>query len=114
MHELSKSQKKIARELIQKSLQIECSMFLERMEQFINNRQEEEKSPHESYLELYKKVKEFDKQIMRRYDGMRGSRYYMTIVGLLHDEILTNEDLSLFNEEVQKELLDSLKVWSED
>ncbi|MDR1259448.1 MAG: hypothetical protein LBK65_09270 [Tannerellaceae bacterium] len=57
--ELSKSQKKIARELIENSLQIECGRFLEEIEISISKRGQESKSPHEAYLNLYKKVKSF-------------------------------------------------------
>lgn len=62
--ELSKTQNKIARELIQKSLQIEYA-------------------PHKAYLCLYKETTSFDKHIARRYDDLRGSRYFMTLVALL-------------------------------
>lgn len=112
--ELSKSQKKIARELIDNSLQIECGRFLEEIETFISNRKQECKSSHEVYLNLYKKVKSFDKHIAKRYNDLRGSTYYMILVGLLLDEIITPEDLNRFDEEMKKRLLNTVKLWDDD
>ncbi len=112
--ELSKNQKNIARELIENSLQMECARFLEEIEKSILNREQECKSPHETYLNLHKKVRSFDKHIARRYDDLRGSRYFMVLVGLLLDEILVPEDLSRFDEEMKERLLNAAKLWNND
>ncbi|MDL2282325.1 hypothetical protein LJC44_04340 [Parabacteroides sp. OttesenSCG-928-G06] len=112
--ELSKSQKKIARELIGDSLQKECGRFIEEVKVFIPNQEQESKNPHEIYLNLYKKVKSFDKHIARRYDDLRGTTYYRILVGLLLDEIITSEDLNRFDEEMKNRLLNTVKLWSDD
>lgn len=112
--ELSKSQKKIARELITNSLQIECGRFLEEVEICVSKREQECKSSHEAYLNLYEKVKSFDKLIARRYDDLRGSTYYITIVGLLLDEIIVPEDLNRFDGEMKERLLNTVKLWNND
>jgi len=113
--ELPKSQKKIARELIQKSLQIECSQFIEETEALIDKQKREGKSAHEIYLKLYKKTQVFDKHIARRYDDMRGSRYVITLLGLIHDKILTQDDIDRFDEDVREYLLKvSPKLWDDD
>jgi len=92
----------------------ECSQFLEEIEKSVSNRVGEEKSPHEAYLDLYKKVKTFDKYIARRYDDLRGSRYFTVLMGLILDEVLTQEDLSRFDEEMREKLLNSAKLWGDD
>ncbi|MDR2918801.1 MAG: hypothetical protein LBV72_05500 [Tannerella sp.] len=112
--ELSKSQKKIARELIENSLQMECARFLEEIEKSISNQGQECKSPHEAYLNLYKNVKSFDKHIAKRYDDLRGSRYFIVLVGLFLDNILTQEDLNRFDEDVREKLLNTAKLLSND
>lgn len=112
--ELSKSQKKIARELIEKSLQTECAQFLEEIERFLSNREQKEKAPHETYLNLYKKVKSFDKHIAKRYDDLRGSTYFIILAGLFLDKILVTEDLDRFDEEMRERLLNALKLWNDD
>ncbi|GHU98757.1 hypothetical protein FACS1894159_01730 [Bacteroidia bacterium] len=104
MIELSKSQKKIARELIQLGLQHECKSFTDTIAEFVNSSEWETGDPHELYLKLYKKVTSFDKQIARRYDALSGSHYFITIFELFHDGILTTEDITRFDVEVQNEL----------
>lgn len=110
--ELSKSQKKIASELIENSLQIECAQFLEKMEMSIlNYRNQESKSPHEAYLNLYQSVKYFDKHIAERYNDLRGSKYFFILVGLFLDEILSQEDLNRFDDDVKERILNTAKLW---
>ncbi|MDH6535439.1 hypothetical protein M2101_002122 [Parabacteroides sp. PM5-20] len=58
-------------------------------------------------MNLYKKIKSFDKHIAKRYNDLRGSTYYMVLVGLLLDEIITPEDLNRFDEEMTERLLNS-------
>ena len=101
MEELSKSQKKIARILIDRALQRECAEFLDSVETFMQHRERNEEDSHEFYLALYEKVYKFDKNLCWRYDRLGGSRYLMAVIGLYRDEILTDEDISLFNEDIQ-------------
>lgn len=110
--ELSKSQKRFARELIEKSLQIECAQFLEKIETSIVN-SKKSTNPHKAYLNLYKKVKSFDKHIAKRYDDLRGSKYFVILVGLFIDEILTQEDFDCFDDELKEKLLNTVKLWGE-
>lgn len=112
--ELSKSQKRIARELIRKALERECSMFMKNIKEYVQKLSHEEAKSHESYLALYKKVHVFDKHIGRRYDGMRGSIYFRTLLSLLSDKVLTKEDMAQFDEETQNHFFDILKSWEED
>lgn len=112
--ELSKSQKKIARELIQNSLQMECSRFLEEIERAISNRDQEATNSHKTYLELYKKVKSFDKHIENRYDDLRGSKYFLVLVGLILDGVIVSEDFDRFDEEMKEKLLNTAKLWAND
>ena len=108
--ELSKSQKKIARELIQKALQIECDSFIEDVEELIVKQKKDGKSSHETYLELYKNMRIFNKHIARRYDEVRGSRYIIILLGIIYDKILTEEDINRFDEDVREYLLNASKL----
>ena len=105
MIELLKSQKKIARELIQLGLQRECNSFTNEIAKFTNSSEWATGDSHELYLKLYEKVTSFDKQIAKRYNNVTGSHYFMTVWGLFYDEVLTTEDISRFDSEVQNELL---------
>ena len=60
---------------------------------------------------MYKTVKTFDKHIARRYDDMRGSRYFKTVFGLYYDEILMPEDIARFDIEIQSKLVSMKESW---
>lgn len=102
--DLPKSQKKIARMLIDKALRRECDFFLKDVENFMQSVHASGKDSHESYLELYKKVDMFDYHVAQRYDDLGGSRYFITVAGLYCDGVLTDEDISLFDEERQADI----------
>ena len=105
MIELSKSQKKIARELIDLGLQRECKALTDKIKKFTNSSEWETGNPHENYLKLYKKVSSFNKRLAERYDNLGGSHYFMTVWGLYYDGVLTTDDISRFDSKVQNELL---------
>lgn len=103
--ELSKSQKKIARMLIEEAMQRECKAFMESVEQFVQQPERENETFHNKYIALYKKVHSFDKHFGKRYDGLGGSYYFITVVDLFYSNVLTIEDISQFDEEVQNQIM---------
>ena len=105
MIELSKNQKKIARQLIDLGLQRECKSFMEKIATFTGDRNWETDNPHEIYLKLYKKIVSFDKHISRRYDDLTGSNYLLAVLGLFNNDVLTTEDIALFDDELKNLLL---------
>ena len=105
MIELSKNQKKVARQMIDLGLHRECKSFTEKIAKFTRSPEWETENPHEMYLKLYKKVVAFDKHIANRYDGLSGSHYFDTVLGLFRDGVLTIEDIERFDAEVQNLLL---------
>lgn len=102
--DLPKGQKKIARMLIDKALQRECDSFLKNVGDFMQSVPQNGKDAHENYLELYKKIDEFNYYLSRRYDGLGGSKYFITVVSLYCDNVLSDEDISLFDEERQADI----------
>ena len=111
MNEFTKSQKKIVRELIQKSLQADCGNFLNQLEESLSKSKEGSLSNHEIYLQIFAQVHDFDKYVAHRYDYIRGSTYYTTILGLLIDNVLTEDDLTPLGEEMKNNLISSKKRW---
>ena len=105
MIELPKSQKKIARELIQLGLERECKSFTNKIAEFTNSAEWETTGSHELYLNLYRKVISFDKHIGKRYNDLTGSQYVIKILGLFFDGILTTDDIARFDVNVQNELM---------
>ena len=92
MVELDKSQKKIARTLISRALERECCTFLAKLKRLLQD--EKAQSCHEKYLEIYKSIQTFDKDISRQYDGLNGSRYALTVFSLFYNGILTEKHMN--------------------
>ena len=104
MVELDKSQKKIARTLISRALERECCTFLAKLKRLLQD--EKAQSCHEKYLEIYKSIQTFDKDISRQYDGLNGSRYALTVFSLFYNGILTEKDLSEFDDRTREAFLE--------
>jgi hypothetical protein len=99
--EISKKDKKAAREVIDKALQRDFEEGLSKTETILQNWRQGKQNARETYLAVYKHVKSLDKYIARRYDGMTGSMYLTTVIGLHMDKVIHDEDLVDFSEEVQ-------------
>ena len=105
--ELSKSQKKIAREIIEKGLLREFGHNLSGAEKILTQWKAGEFNNRDAYHALYKHITDCDKHIARRHDGMTGSRYLPTIIDQLYDGVISKEDLTGFPEELQLWLTNS-------
>ena len=114
MLELTKTQKKVARELIDIGLQRECKSFTDKITKSTNNPEWKTGNSHELYLKLYKKVTSFDKHIAKRYNNLTGSHYLMTVFGLFYDEVLKPEDIARFDMDVQNELVRMKSIYDND
>jgi len=99
--ELSKKDKKAAWEVIEKGLQREFEKGLSKTEKLLLNWRKGIKNNTETYHAVYKQINNFDKHIAMRYDTITGSRYLLTITDQLLDNVLHEEDLADFSEEVQ-------------
>ncbi len=99
--ELSKSNKKAARELIEKALQKDFEKALSESESLLQNWRQEKQNNRDTYYTLYKHIDKFDKYIAQRYDDVRGSTYLPTVIGLLMDKVIDASELSCFSEDVQ-------------
>lgn len=75
---LSKKDKRIARELIEKGLQAEFRHGLLEMDPIIQQWKNKQSENREAYHNLYKALTDFDKHIAIRYDRITGSRYVYT------------------------------------
>ena len=71
----------------------------------------QEDSPHKRYLELYKKIDSFDHQIGKTYDGLGGSRYFITVAGLYYRDVLTEEEIGLMGDELKAKIIEMKDWW---
>ena len=103
---LSTADKKAARIVINLALQRDYNKTLEEYYELLTKWKAEKTTDSQAtYLSLYKAIEENDQYISTRYDGLSGSRYFNTIVGLLIDEILSEKDLKDFSPSLREDLL---------
>jgi hypothetical protein len=105
--ELSKKEKKIARMLIDKGVDTEFRISLEQADEIISEWKKGDLDNRTAYQKLFQKVKENDKWISRRYDGLSGSRWLQTVGLIYADGQITEDDIKDFSEE-NKEYLNRL------
>ena len=91
--ELSKADKKTAREIIEKGLQQEFANGLDRSYQILADWKAGNKNNRDAYHELYGHIRDYDKHIARRYDNMSGSKYLFIIAGQIIDEAVDESEL---------------------
>jgi len=91
--DLTKSEKKIARQIIEKGLLKEYQNAIESMESIVSEWRQGKRDNRDAYMELYKSLTTHDKHIARRYNRITGSTYLLVIAGQLADKVITINDL---------------------
>jgi hypothetical protein len=97
--ELSKSDKRIARTIIEKGLMKEFEKGLNKADKILTNWKEGKGDARESYYALFKHISGFDKGIARRYDGMSNHDLLFIVVQQLYERLIDKEELEAFSEE---------------
>lgn len=97
--ELSKKNKKAARQIIESGLQNEFGNGLQKIDKVLQKWKEEKGDNRENYHVLFKTLSDFDKHIANRYDNMTGSKYLFIIASQLQDNIISEANLSELSEE---------------
>lgn len=111
MHELSKSEKKVARAAIDKGLDAAFKEGMEKFEAIIKDwRAGKFTTNKEAYHKLFKSVDEKDDAISQRYDGLTGGRYLITVADIYSEGYLSEEDIQGFREETKA----LIKKWASD
>lgn len=97
--ELSKSDKRIARTIIEKGLLNEFVKGLNKADKILNDWKQGKGDVRESYYALFKHISGFDKGIARRYDGMRNSDLLFVVIQQLNEGLIDKQELDSFSEE---------------
>jgi hypothetical protein len=102
MHQLSKREKKIARYCIDKGLEAEFREGLEKSEAIIQDwRVGKFETNKAAYHALYKAISTKDTAISRRYDGLTGSRWLLTVAAIFNDGFIGENDIQDFSDEAK-------------
>lgn len=104
-YELPKKDKKIARQLMDKGLLIEFEQGLKQFDAILQEWKAWNIETKETYYQIFSAVKDFDKHIARRYDGIGGSRYLETVIAQLADDLYDISEVDSFSPEVKADTL---------
>ena len=108
-HELSKNEKKIARILIDKGTDIEFRTALEQVDKIITEWKNGGMDNRTAYHKMFKKVDEQDSRISNRYDGLKGSKYLLTVASIYIDGQIDEEDIKDFSDQTRAILNELLR-----
>ena len=114
MYDLSKREKKIARACIDKGVEAEFIAGLEKAKKVIAEWEGGSLNNRDGYHKLFKVIKDHDKRIARRYDGLRGSQYLMTVALIYHDKQITDKDIKDFSDETKEVIHRMDTLWDEE
>jgi len=75
-----------------------CERIFKKIDKISKSRKGRE---HESYLKLWKILKEEDEAISIMFDDLKRSNAFMKLIALRRNNLLSDNDLELFTEETQ-------------
>jgi hypothetical protein len=101
MPELSRNDKQLARTIIEKGLEHEIENSIIALERIIKQWREKKVPIQDAWRQLYHSVNEHDKSISRRYDGLSGSHYDITLASQLREGAINAGDLAGLEEEMK-------------
>jgi len=102
MYELSKGEIKVARAAIDKGLDAEFREGMEQFEAIIKDwREGKFETTKDAYHTLFKAIDQKDNAIARRYNGLSSSNYLLTVLAVLQDGYITEEDIEGFRDETK-------------
>jgi hypothetical protein len=101
-YELSKREKKIARGCIDKGLEAEFREAMQIFDTILRDwRSGKFATNKEAYHQLFEAVGKKDDAIARRYDGLTGSQWLVTVAATLRDGYISAEDIEDFSDETK-------------
>ena len=103
--ELTKSQKKIARQVIEKGLQKEYIDGIIKLDNVISKWKVNVLTNRDAWFELCKQLTKHDDHIADRYNNMGGSKYLYVIAGQLASGVINRNNLTDFDEDVISDIL---------
>ncbi len=109
MIELSKSDKNTARLLIDKGLDREYEVGLKKAAKMIEEWLKGNLDNRDAYMKLYKQITDYDYHIAKRYNNISGSSYLTSVIGLVYDEVIKEDELNDFSEDVKMFILGTVR-----
>jgi hypothetical protein len=104
-NELSKREKAIMRQLIDKGLEADFAQALKEAENIIDQWRLTQKTNREAFHELLDGLKTYRKFLAQRYDGITGSGYLPTAITIYRDKLITEDDLQELREDLREHII---------
>ena len=106
MHfDLTKSEKKLARQIIEKGIQQDYVNGIVNVKEIIDGWNKDSSDHREVYHALYKTLTSHDKNIARKYDHLTGSKYILIIMTQLAEGLISKEDLEGFPDDLKERII---------
>ena len=102
MQELTKKEKKIAREIFAVSIEKEFDAALQNSEAILAKWKTGNARGREIFHETRSYLNNFLKHLQHRYDDLRPSYYLINLAGILKDGYITEEEIKDFSEEAKE------------
>lgn len=127
--ELSKSDKRLCRELINTGLERECRRFVEQIQRIASEpippeqlnepyREENgisiERVWHKRFIKLFKATNKFNHHVALRYDHATSSHYLECVTSLYLDKWLTDDEIARFSVEPRDYINKNASLYSQD
>ena len=112
-YEPTKAEKKVLRMAIDKGLQKDFVTAITEMDAVRAKWKEQPWDAGGTYHAMFRTMRDNDKYIARRYDGMTGGRYLMTVCMLYNEDKVTDEDLAGLREETMQRVRAFKKISGE-
>jgi hypothetical protein len=97
--ELSKTDKRIARNIIGKGMMNEFAKGLTKADKILDGWKKGKMDASDAYQALQKHISIFDKDISKRYDNISNDYLMFFVVQQLHDKVIDEQDLEAFSED---------------
>ncbi len=101
MQKLTESEWKLFSQLRKNALQRFCERTLAELQYVMTD---PEKTPHERYLELFKKLHERDEELAYAFNGSSRSNALLQLMVIHKKDLLTPEELAQFRDETRQKL----------
>jgi hypothetical protein len=109
-HQLSKTDKKIVRALLDKGKAAEFKWGMQSFDTVLQAWRNEADNHQDNYYKIFNAVRDFDKQIARRYDGMTGSKFLLVLAGQVYDKFIDEAELEPLSPEVRDFILRIVRI----
>jgi lipopolysaccharide biosynthesis regulator YciM len=103
--DLTKVQKKIARQVIETGLVREFENGIDKIDRIIQQWKNKKSETKETYYEIYQTLTKFDKHIGWRYNDMKGSTYLNILAMQLADGVISIDDLQEFDQDIRDNIV---------